>query len=166
MKTLFLIRHAKSSSDERALPDTERPLTDRGRRYAAELAKRLAKRALAPDLIVSSPALRSAATARSSAQGLAYRRRAILFDDRLYSVDAAQLLRMIRGLDPYRERVMLVGHNPQLSALAHRLAPSITHLRTGAAATFTFTARSWSRVGRGTLQSALLDCRKRTRDVT
>ena len=54
MKTLFLIRHAKSSWDDTALPDKDRPLGDRGRRDAPKMGKRLAKRDVKPDLILSS----------------------------------------------------------------------------------------------------------------
>ena len=162
MKTLLLIRHAKSSRDERALPDAERPLTERGRRDAAELAKRLAKRALKADLILSSPARRAVATARIVANGLAYRRRDIALDERLYACDAGELLRIIRQLDDRCQQVALFGHNPQLTALAHRLAPSIIHMSTCALATFEFAAKSWSRVGRATLASAVLDSRKKT----
>ena len=59
MKTLFLIRHAKSSWDHAALPDKDRPLNDRGKRDAPKMGKRLAKRDVKPDLILSSPARRA-----------------------------------------------------------------------------------------------------------
>src|SRR6266545_4004699 len=58
MRTLFLIRHAKSSWDDTALPDKDRPLGDRGRRDAPKMGKRLAKRDVKPDLILSSPVRR------------------------------------------------------------------------------------------------------------
>ena len=63
MKTLFLVRHAKSSRDDPSLPDRERPLDDRGKRDAPKMGKRLAKRGAKLDLLVSSPALRALATA-------------------------------------------------------------------------------------------------------
>src|SRR5260370_4722079 len=63
MKTLFLTRHAKSSWDDTALPDKDRPLNDRGRRDAPKMGKRLTKRDVKPDLIVSSPARRALTTA-------------------------------------------------------------------------------------------------------
>src|SRR5512132_3138635 len=59
MRTLFLIRHAKSSWDDTALPDKDRPLNDRGKRDAPKMGKRLAKRDVKPDLILSSPAKRA-----------------------------------------------------------------------------------------------------------
>ena len=63
MKTLFLIRHAKSSWEYTALPDKDRPLNDRGKRDAPKMGKRLAKRDVTPDLILSSPARRALTTA-------------------------------------------------------------------------------------------------------
>ena len=75
MKTLFLIRHAKSSWDDAALPDKERPLNDRGRRDAPKMGERLAKRDVKPDLILSSPAVRALRTAEIIAKKLDYRRK-------------------------------------------------------------------------------------------
>ena len=62
MKTLILVRHAKSSWDDSALPDKDRPLGDRGKRDAPKMGKRLAKRDVKPDLILSSPARRALTT--------------------------------------------------------------------------------------------------------
>jgi phosphohistidine phosphatase len=73
MKTLFLIRHAKSSWDDTALPDKDRPLGDRGRRDAPKMGKRLAKRDVKPDLILSSPARRALTTAEIIAKKLDYK---------------------------------------------------------------------------------------------
>jgi len=66
MKTLFLIRHAKSSWGDAALPDKDRPLNDRGRRDAPKMGERLAKRDVKPDLILSSPAVRALKTCMPS----------------------------------------------------------------------------------------------------
>src|SRR5437763_1654347 len=83
MKTLFLIRHAKSSWPDPALPDKDRPLGDRGRRDARKMGKRLAKRDVKPDLILSSPARRALKTARIIAKKLDYKRKDIVAADRL-----------------------------------------------------------------------------------
>src|SRR6202022_2048110 len=82
MKTLFLIRHAKSSWDDPALSDKDRPLGDRGRRDAPRMGKRLAKRNVTPDLILSSPARRALTTAEIFAKKLDYKRKDIVVDDR------------------------------------------------------------------------------------
>ena len=146
MKTLFLIRHAKSSWDDTALPDKERSLNARGRRDALKMGERLAKRDVKPDLILSSPAVRALSTAEIFAEKLDYRRRDIVVTERLYAVEADDLLDVIHQLRDKVERVMLFGHNPELTELAHRLSGEITHMPTCAVAEFTFDAKSWSKI--------------------
>ena len=148
MKTLFLIRHAKSSWGDTALPDEDRPLNDRGRRDAPKMGERLAKRDVKPDLILSSPAMRAVKTAEIIAKKLDYRRKDIVVDDRLYAVGADDLLDVIHKLSDKLDRVMLFGHNPELTVLAHRLSSKITHMPTCAVAEFTFDAKSWSKIGK------------------
>ena len=148
MKALFLIRHAKSSWDDTALPDKDRPLNDRGKRDAPKMGKRLARRDVKPDLILSSPAMRALTTAEIIAKKLDYKRKDIVVDDRLYAGEADDLLNVIHKLGDKRERVILVGHNPELTDLAHRLSSEITHMPTCAVAAFTFDAKSWSNIGK------------------
>ena len=129
MKTLLLIRHAKSSWDDLALPDKDRLLDDRGKRDAPKVGKRLAKRDVKPDLILSSPARRALRTAEIIARKLAYKLKNIVVDDRLYAVRADDLLKVIHKLGDKLKCVMLFAHNPELTALAHRLSSEITHSR-------------------------------------
>jgi phosphohistidine phosphatase len=95
MKTLFLVRHAKSSRDDPSLPDRERPLDDRGKRDAPKMGKRLAKRDAKLDLLVSSPALRALTTAHLIADEMGYKRKDIVVDDRLYASSPDDLLAVI-----------------------------------------------------------------------
>ena len=160
MKTLFLIRHAKSSWDDPALPDKDRPLGDRGRRDARKMGKRLAKRDVKPDLILSSPARRALKTARIIAKKLDYKLKDIVVDDRLYAGEVSDLLNVIHKVGDL-ERVMLVGHNPELIELAHRLSSEITHMPTCAVAEFKFNAKSWSNIGKAKLTKMALDYPKK-----
>jgi phosphohistidine phosphatase len=123
-----------------ALPDKDRPLGDRGRRDAPKMGKRLAKRDVKPDLILSSPARRALTTAEIIAKKLNYKRKDIVVDDRLYAAAVHGLLNVIHGLGDKLERVILFGHNPELAELAHRLSGEITHMPTCAVAEFTFNA--------------------------
>lgn len=148
MKTLYLIRHAKSSWDDMALADEDRPLNSRGKRDAPKVGERLAKRRPKPDLILSSPATRAVMTAEIIAKKLDYKRSKIVLDDRLYAVSADDLLEVIHQLDDKMARVMLIGHNPELTGLAHRLSSKITHLPTCAVAELRFDAKSWARIGK------------------
>jgi phosphohistidine phosphatase len=161
MKTLFLIRHAKSSWDDTALPDKDRPLGDRGRRDAPKMGKRLAKRDVKPDLILSSPARRALTTAEIIAKKLDYKLKDIVVDDRLYAGAVHSLLNVIHGLGDKPERVMLFGHNPELTEFAHRLSGEITHMPTCAVAEFTFSAKSWRNIGKANLARVALDYPKK-----
>ncbi len=161
MKTLFLIRHAKSSWDDAALPDRQRPLDARGKRDAPAMGERLAKREVKPDLIVSSPATRALATAQIIAGKLDYKLRNIVVDDRLYACAADDLLEVIYEFADEQERVMLFGHNPEFTELAHRLSSRITQMPTCAVAEFKFDAKSWSNIGKATLATATLDYPKK-----
>jgi len=143
MRRLFLVRHAKSSWGEPSLPDRERPLNDRGKRDAPRMGKRLAELGVKPDVILSSPAKRAFRTARILAGELGYRVEDIHVDKRLYAAEADVLLRVIRELGDGEKCVMVVGHNPELTELAHRYSGAITHMPTCAVAEFAFAADSW-----------------------
>jgi phosphohistidine phosphatase len=157
MKTLFLIRHAKSSWDDTALPDKDRPLNDRGKRDAPKMGKRLAKREVKPDLILSSPARRALTTAEIIAKKLEYKLRDIVVDDQLYAGAVHDLLNVIHKLGDKLESVILFGHNPELTELARGLSSEITHMPTCAVAEFTFNAKSWSQIGKAKLAKVAFD---------
>lgn len=146
MKTLFLVRHAKASTGNPALPDRDRPLNERGRSDAAGMGRRLAQRGVKPDLMLSSPALRALTTAEQLAKALGIGRKDIVLVDRLYNALPDDLLAVIQGLGDETHRVMLVGHNPGLSELANHLASEITEMPTCAVAEFTFAVPSWTQI--------------------
>lgn len=145
-RTLLLVRHAKSSWDEVALSDRDRPLSERGKHDAPMMGERLARDGVKPDLILSSPARRALSTARLIAVALDYQVGYILVDDRLYACDAKTLLGVIAELGDDLKRVMIVGHNPELTELTHQLAREITRMPTCAVAQFTFDGVPWSAI--------------------
>ena len=146
MKTLFLVRHAKAVREAPPLPDRERSLDDRGLDDATMMGKRLAKRGVKPDLLVSSPALRALTTAQLIADGIGYARKDIVVDERVYASSPDKLLAVIGELDDTLGVVMLVGHNPEFTELAHRLSSGITDMPTCAVAEFSFDATAWGDV--------------------
>src|ERR1043166_7418135 len=148
MKTLLLVRHAKSNKDHPGLADRDRPLADRGRKEAPKMGKRLAKRGVKPDVLVSSPALRALTTAQLMADEIGYGRDDIVVDDRLYASSDDRLLAVIRALDDKVGCVMLFGHNPEFTDLAHRLSSDIVDMPTCAVAEFRFDTNRWSDVGK------------------
>ncbi len=83
-------------------------------------------------------------------------------DDRLYAGEADDLLNVIHKLGDKLERVMLFGHNPELTELAHRLSSEVTNMPTCAVAEFTFVTKSWSNVGRAKLAKVALDYPKKS----
>jgi phosphohistidine phosphatase len=161
MKTLFLVRHAKSSRDDPSLPDRERPLNDRGLDDAPRMGKRLSKRGVKPDLLVSSPALRALTTAQLIADEIGYARKNIAVDERLYASSPDDLLAVICALDDKLGRVMLFGHNPEFTDLAHRLSSEDIDMPTCAVAEFLFDAKVWADVGKVGPAKVKLDAPKK-----
>jgi phosphohistidine phosphatase len=158
MKTLFLVRHAKSSRDDPSLPDRDRPLDARGKQDAPKMGKRLAKRDVKLDLVLSSPALRALTTAHLIAEEVGYKRKDIVVDNRLYVSSADDLLAVIRALDKKLSCVMLFGHNPEFTDLAHRLSSEIIDMPTCAVVEFNFDTKAWSDVGELRPAKVALDC--------
>ncbi len=157
IRTLLLVRHAKSSWDDVALPDKERPLADRGKRDAPMMGERLAKRQVKPDLIVSSPARRALSTAEIIANELNYKTEDIVVDERLYATETEILLDVIGELSDTLKCVMLFGHNPEFADLAQRLSNQPVLMPTCAVAQFTFESTSWSSIGSTKPTEVLLD---------
>ena len=124
MKTLYLIRHAKSSWDAPDQEDFERPLNKRGKKDAPNMAKRLKEKRVTPDLMITSPATRALDTGKEFAKILAYDNDKIKTDKRLYHANEDQILTVIRELkdrDRDEEVVLLFGHNPGLTEFANVL---------------------------------------------
>ncbi len=144
------------------MSDKDRPLNDRGKRDATKMGERLAQREVNPDLILSSPATRALTTAEIVAKKLGYELNHIVVDDRLYGVEANDLLDVIHMLGDKLKAVMLFGHNPELIGLGHRLSTEITHMPTCAIAEFTFDAKSWSHIGKVKPVQVALDYPKRS----
>jgi phosphohistidine phosphatase len=161
MKTLFLVRHAKSSRDDPSLPDRDRPLDDRGRQDAPKMGKRLVRRDVEPDLLLSSPALRALTTAQLIAEEVGYKHKDIVVDDRLYASNADDLLAVVRALDKKLDRVMLFGHNPEFADLAHRLSSEIIDMPTCAVVELNFDTKTWSEVGEVKPANVVFDYPKR-----
>jgi phosphohistidine phosphatase len=149
MKTLTLIRHAKSSWKDPTLPDWDRPLNKRGRRDAPMMGGRLAAREAYADLLITSSAVRAMTTAEAIAAEIEYPADEILVAERLYGADEFEILEVIQNLDDAWDRVMLVGHNPGLTDLVNALSPTgIDNLPTCGIVELTYDTESWALVGR------------------
>lgn len=121
MLRLILLRHGKSSWDDARLDDFDRPLAPRGLRNVPEMGRRLARRGPAPDMILSSPAVRAVATARGVAREIGYREDGIREMPELYLASPDEILGVIRSVPAGIDSLVVVGHNPGLTELANRL---------------------------------------------
>lgn len=155
MRTLSLLRHAKSSWDNPALDDHERPLTKRGTKAAVEMAKFISRERLAPERVLCSTAVRTRATLALMIARMPDPHPEVLYDDALYLASPQVLLEHIRETPDSVENLLIVGHNPGLHALALSLIGSGDHkaiatlakgFPTAALATFTFKAETWAAV--------------------
>ena len=122
MKTLYVIRHAKSSWDDPTLSDFDRPLDKRGEKDAPEMGKRLKHRQVSPDLLLSSPANRALTTCHVIAEEIGYAKSKIKTDRNLYNAEDAEILRIIQTLDNKYNCAFIFGHNPGLTDFVNLLA--------------------------------------------
>jgi len=144
MKTLILVRHAKSSWSEAGLPDRERPLNKRGRRDAPAMGRRLARRGVKPDRVISSAALRARLTAEAMAGELGCPAGSVVAAEQLYCADVREWFAAIDALDDGWDTVMLVGHNPTLTDLAAHFLPfPVDNVPTCGVMTLTYRTGSW-----------------------
>ena len=165
MKTLFLVRHAKSSWADPALSDQERPLNERGERDASRMGKRLAARGIKPDIMISSPALRAYSTAVKIAAELGYPKFDIQLNDKLYFEGASGMLKVIHELIPKVGAAMVFGHNPTMTELVNDLAQTdIDNVPTCGIAEIYFDIESWEDVDQGKGKMELFDYPKRIDD--
>lgn len=125
MKRLTLLRHAKSSWEDPGLRDFERPLARRGQRDAPMMGARLAQRGFAPDLLLTSPAVRAEQTARLVATKLATAELEYRSHENLYHASPGEILSIVASIEDIYDDVLLVGHNPGLTQLANMLLPTL-----------------------------------------
>jgi len=150
MKRLLLCRHAKSGWNDIGQEDIDRPLDRQGKKEASLMGKRLAKRGVYPDMIVSSPAKRALATAGKLAEKLRYPTDRIIVVDEIYSAFAEHLLAIVRKLDNSCKTVYLVGHNPEITLAANLLGNlNIDNMPTCGIVAIEFDIDSWQKISTG-----------------
>jgi len=142
MKTLLLLRHAKSSWNRPELNDHDRPLNKRGNKEAPEVGKYLKANDLVPDLILSSTALRAHDTAQAVADESGFEGQIELYQD-LYLSDTSCYLDILQRIPDDANRVLVVGHNPDLEELLTLLTDTTLHLTTAALAQIDLPISSW-----------------------
>ena len=147
MKTLYVMRHAKSSWDYPELSDYERPLNKRGKRDAPRMAKWLSQQEELPQTIITSGANRAFTLAKVVHEKLCCE---LQINDDLYGVGTRELLQIIRNFDDSYECLMIVGHNPELTAfINHYGSMNLLNLPTSGLVRIRFNADHWSTVHKG-----------------
>lgn len=162
MKTLVLLRHAKSSWDNDSLSDHDRPLAPRGRRAAPAIAERLRELGVLPDFVLSSTSVRTRQTVQLASDHLDSP--TVEFEESIYLAGPGRLMRTAQETPDAVDTLMLVGHNPGMHEVALALVDEtatgieINRLEakypTAAAAVIEFDVDSWAKIapGQGQLQ--------------
>ena len=153
MKTLLVLRHAKSSWSDPALDDHDRPLNKRGRRDGPRMGALVREYGLIPDVVISSDAARAQLTAEAVVEAARYAGE-IRLDPHLYMASPADILSVLQTVQEKAETVMIVGHNPGLEELVAQLTGEQEDLPTAALAQIVLPIDQWrdlTRSTRGTL---------------
>ncbi len=145
MKSLLILRHAKSSWKVLDLADHDRPLNERGKRDAPRMGHLLRDENLVPSLVLSSTAKRARKTAAKVAQACGYEGH-IQLDDRLYHADCQAWLEVLREVPEENDRVLGVGHNPDLEELLELLTGCSEAMPTAALAHVALPIASWQQL--------------------
>ena len=152
MKTLFLLRHAKSSWTDPGLADLDRPLNERGIRTAPFMGELMKSSGLEPAVILSSPAVRARETAEAvKSAGLGAE---IRIEHQIYEASPHSLSQVVSELDDTHDSAMLVGHNPGMEGFIRYLTGQLEPMPTAALAVIELNIDEWSAVkdGCGELQ--------------
>ncbi|MGW8168975.1 MAG: SixA phosphatase family protein [Sulfurovaceae bacterium] len=143
MKTLYLIRHAKSDWSEENKADLDRGLSKRGSKDLKAMGSYLLKKKIKPDLILSSPALRAKLTAKKISKKIKYDKD-IKYIDKLYMPDSETILDILSDQKDKNKKIFLVNHNPALTELANMLTDeNIDNIPTLGIVAIKFDIKKW-----------------------
>lgn len=162
MKTLFLLRHAKSSWKDESLPDFERPLNRRGKEAAEKIGRYLKHEGIVPELVLSSPAVRARETIERVAKAAKWAPE-IRFDQRIYEAGGLRLLEVVAQIENERKAALLVGHNPGIEELLMLLAGESKKIPTGTLLKLELKSSKWANAAD---KRAKLTWRIKPRDLT
>ena len=150
MKTLYLLRHAKSSSSNPIMKDFERPLSDRGLKDITLMAKRFNERHSLLQTIISSSAKRADHTATLMAEKTGFPPVNVIRQSELYLAGVGVFLKIVSSIDDRFETAMLVGHNPTITEFANRMTnSSIDSMPTCSLIEMSLPISCWSKIELG-----------------
>lgn len=163
-KQLLLIRHAKSDWGNAGLDDFDRPLNKRGKANAPEMAERLAKQKIVPELIVSSPALRALITAKFFAETWEIPAKSIQLAPSIYEASVKTLLSVINNLPHQYDFIAMFGHNPGLTDLVNYFDVVVDNMPTCSVVYLEFPFDDWKMISAATGKVLLFDYPKSGED--
>lgn len=144
MKTLYIVRHAKSSWEHPELPDDQRPLLEKGKKRTKRVIDYLLEKNTVVDYIISSPAVRAFETAGIIGKALKHQEEEIQKDSLLYSADADRLHNLFFDLPSGVDSLMIFGHNPTLTNFANDfIVPKIENIPTSGVVCIDFDIKNW-----------------------
>lgn len=147
MKTLLLVRHAKSSWSDADISDINRPLKRSGVKDAIEVSKKLKTLKCSPDILITSPAVRAITTALIFARTLKYQYNRIVINEMVYDFSKDALLPLLRNIDDKYNVIMLVGHDPAFTNLLNDLTGKILDkIPTSSVAKISFSVKHWNKI--------------------
>jgi phosphohistidine phosphatase len=148
VKSLYLVRHAKSSWKDISLQDFDRPLNKRGFADAPFMAEVLKQKDVKLDAIICSPAMRTKTTAELIAPYLGFPMKNIVYHKQMYETSEKTLLKLLKEIPNTINNLMFVGHNPSLTALANLLADSyVYNIPTTGIYAIQFDCLAWDNIG-------------------
>lgn len=121
MKTLILVRHAKSSWDAAGVDDFDRMLNERGKKDAPEMAKRIKAKGINIDVFLSSPAKRAHKTAKYFAEELGIDKDKMVLVDKLYEASVTAFLEVVSTIDEDNKTAIIFSHNPGITEFVNTL---------------------------------------------
>ena len=145
MKTLYLLRHAKSCWADRELTDQDRPLNSRGLNDITKISARLREKS-AIQVIISSTAVRAFSTAKLMAEGIGIPAESVSLKSEMYLSGPLKLLEIVRQLDTMLTGVMLVGHNPTITEFVNSMSgANISNVPTCGLVTLKLNSDTWAK---------------------
>ncbi|MGZ8556143.1 MAG: SixA phosphatase family protein, partial [Sulfuricurvum sp.] len=162
MKTLYIIRHAKSDWNDLSLSDFERPLSKRGEKNVFFMGESLSQQKINPDLIISSPAVRAKITAKEIAKKVGYNTKEIVYAKGLYLADVDTIEEILKKVPSSKNTIFIVGHNPGLTLFAEYISGyTIDNIPTCGIFCVTLKEDDWKSIGRGMAKFVSFDSPKK-----
>lgn len=142
-KYLYLLRHAKAEKGWQGLDDIDRPLHPIGVDEAHRIATMFGSVTPIPDMVLSSPSVRTYSTSLAFCKTIGFSIDQILFDNRIYEADLKTLMRVISEIPSHIDSVLMVGHNPSITQLANYFHGDIAHMSTSSLVGFSLQLDDW-----------------------